>query len=239
MQRNVPHPLQPLPPPVGPAPAPAPAPVAGAGAGQGGHQACASCKHQRKKCSESCELAPYFPADRTREFGQVHKVYGVSNLTKMLKANDSIPERERCADTLMWEADWRSIDPANGCYNEVIRLKEENAMLRRVIRECGHCSRQPLPQPYRSPVPQPGRFWANGNNHNNNGGANLIRRGINNNGGDVGGAMHLAEVVPQHMVNYPLINNGNLINGYHNPHPPIYMHQPGGQGNNGHGALYH
>ncbi|XP_010916785.1 LOB domain-containing protein 28-like [Elaeis guineensis] len=234
MQRNVPYP------PAGPAQAPAAGAGAGVGAGQGGHQACASCKHQRKKCSESCELAPYFPADRTREFGQVHKVYGVSNLTKMLKANDTIPERERCAETLMWEAEWRNIDPANGCYNEVIRLRDENAMLRRVIGECIDCSRQPLPQPYHSPVQHPRRYPANGNDHNNNNNY-LIRQAINNNNGNIGGAMHHAEVVPpQHMVNYPP-NNGNVINGYHNPHhshPAIYMHGPGGQGNNGHGTFY-
>lgn len=226
MQRNVPYP------PVGPAPVPGPTQAAtgsGAGAaGQGGHQACASCKHQRKRCSESCELAPHFPADRTREFGQVHKVYGVSNLTKMLKANDSIPERQRCAETLMWEAEWRNIDPANGCYNEVTRLRDENAMLRRVIGECIHCSRRALPQTYRSPVQQPSRYIANN--------SNLIRQGTNNSDGNIGGAMHRAEVV-----NCPL-NNGNLINRYHDPHnshPPIFMHGPGGQGNNGHGAFYH
>ncbi|XP_017699884.2 LOB domain-containing protein 2-like [Phoenix dactylifera] len=222
MQNNIPHPLHPPAPPLGPAPAP----VAGAGAGHGGHQACAACKHQRKKCTGNCEMASYFPANRSREFGLVHRVFGVSNVTKMLKAVDSIPERERAAETLTWEAEWRIVDPSEGCYNEVIQLKYENAMLRDVIRSCGRCSHLALPPPYHSPVPQPERHRANGNNPNN-GGGNFIHNHEdiiinNNNNGNIGGGVGVAAMVHQQMINYP-VYNGDLINGYHHPHPLMYM----------------
>ncbi|KAG1330484.1 LOB domain-containing protein 2-like [Cocos nucifera] len=223
MQKNIPH----------PPPGPAPAPV-------GGHQACAACKHQRKKCTGNCDLASYFPADRMREFGLVHKVFGVSNLTKMLKAIDSIPDRERAVETLTWEAEWRNIDPSMGCYNEVMRLKHENALLRNVIRRCGNCSRLGLPPPYHPPVPQPKRHPANGDNHNN-GGRNLMRdhEGINNNNGNIGGGMGVVAMVPQQMINHP-VNHGNLINGYLDHLPSMSMPPlaNGGQRNIGPGALY-
>ncbi|XP_010904916.1 uncharacterized protein [Elaeis guineensis] len=243
MQRNISHPPQPLPPPPGPAPAPVAG--AGAGAGHGGHQACAACKHQRKKCTGNCELASYFPAERTREFGLVHKVFGISNLTKMLKAIDSIPDRELAVETLTWEAEWRNIDPSVGCYNEVMRLKHENAVLRDVIRRCGNCSRLRLPPPYHPPLPPPKRHPANGDHHNN-GGGNLMHdnEGINNNNGNIENLINngaVVAMVPQQMINHP-VNHGNLINGNRDHLSPMYMppleNGNGGQRNIGHGALY-
>ncbi|GAB2272664.1 LOB domain-containing protein 2 [Dionaea muscipula] len=97
---------------------------------QGTHQACAACKHQRKKCTEKCILAPFFAADKTREFQAVHKVFGVSNVQKIIKSL-SEEDRKRAADSLVWEAFCRQKDPVLGPYAEYMNL-----ILQRPITTC-------------------------------------------------------------------------------------------------------
>lgn len=89
-----------------------------------GAAACASCKHQRKKCTEKCILAPFFPVEKNREFQAVHKVFGVSNIAKTLK-NLNHEDRKRAADSLIWEAFCWQKDPINGPYGEHKRVFEE------------------------------------------------------------------------------------------------------------------
>ncbi|KQK03543.1 LOB domain-containing protein 7 [Brachypodium distachyon] len=101
-----------------------------AGIGNGGSGACAVCKHQRRKCEPNCELAAYFPANRMNDFRALHLVFGVANLTKLIKANATEEARRRAAETLTWEARWRERDPSEGCYREVSCLRRENAVLR-------------------------------------------------------------------------------------------------------------
>ncbi|KAH7533162.1 hypothetical protein FEM48_Zijuj04G0101100 [Ziziphus jujuba var. spinosa] len=93
----------------------------------GAQPACAACKHQRKKCQEGCILAPYFPAERSREFQAVHKVFGVSNVTKMVK-NIREEDRRRAVDSLVWEACCRQKDPVLGPYSEYKKVYEELKM---------------------------------------------------------------------------------------------------------------
>jgi hypothetical protein len=100
------------------------------GGGNGGRGACAVCKHQRRKCEPNCELATYFPAHRMNDFRALHLVFGVANLTKLIKANASDAARRRAAETLTWEARWRERDPSDGCYREVSCLRRDNAVLR-------------------------------------------------------------------------------------------------------------
>ncbi|KAK2665829.1 hypothetical protein Ddye_004403 [Dipteronia dyeriana] len=93
------------------------------------HPACAACKHQRKKCSDECILAPYFPANRSREFQAVHKFFGVSNVTKIVR-NAKEEDRHKVADSLIWEALCRQKDPVLGPYGEFKRLYEELKLYR-------------------------------------------------------------------------------------------------------------
>lgn len=95
-----------------------------------GGGACAVCKHQRRKCEPNCELAAYFPANRMNDFRALHLVFGVANLTKLIKANATEAARRRAAETLTWEARWRERDPSEGCYREIAGLRRENAALR-------------------------------------------------------------------------------------------------------------
>ncbi|KAL3583919.1 hypothetical protein D5086_014980 [Populus alba] len=46
---------------------------------------CAACKLLRRRCAQDCVFAPYFPADEPQKFASVHKVFGASNVNKMLQ----------------------------------------------------------------------------------------------------------------------------------------------------------
>lgn len=45
---------------------------------------CAACKSLRRRCPPDCVLAPYFPSTNPERFSCVHKVFGASNITRML-----------------------------------------------------------------------------------------------------------------------------------------------------------
>jgi len=51
----------------------------------GGGSPCASCKLLRRRCTKDCIFAPFFPADDPHKFAIVHKVFGASNVSKMLQ----------------------------------------------------------------------------------------------------------------------------------------------------------
>lgn len=46
---------------------------------------CAACKLLRRRCAKDCVFAPHFPADDPQKFASVHKVFGASNVSKMLQ----------------------------------------------------------------------------------------------------------------------------------------------------------
>ncbi|CAI8586883.1 unnamed protein product [Vicia faba] len=68
---------------------------------------CAACKSQRRKCPSDCIFFPYFPANDPQRFAYVHKIYGGSNVGKMLK---QLPYyvREHAANSLYLEAKYES-----------------------------------------------------------------------------------------------------------------------------------
>ncbi|GFZ05773.1 LOB domain-containing protein 4 [Actinidia rufa] len=56
---------------------------------QGAATPCAACKLLRRRCAQDCVFAPYFPADEPQKFASVHKVFGASNVNKMLQVQFS------------------------------------------------------------------------------------------------------------------------------------------------------
>ncbi|XP_073140458.1 LOB domain-containing protein 10 isoform X2 [Henckelia pumila] len=75
---------------------------------------CAACKCLRRKCTQECVFAPYFPPDNPQKFTNVHKVFGASNVAKLL--NELNPsQREDAVNSLAYEADYRLRDPVYGC----------------------------------------------------------------------------------------------------------------------------
>ncbi|CAM0875881.1 unnamed protein product [Alopecurus aequalis] len=88
---------------------------------------CAACKLLRRKCTQGCVFAPYFPPDQPARFANVHKVFGASNVSKLLNELPVV-QREDAVNSLAYEAEARLRDPVYGCvaYISVLqrRIKE-------------------------------------------------------------------------------------------------------------------
>ncbi|KAF7039109.1 hypothetical protein CFC21_049167 [Triticum aestivum] len=96
----------------------------GAGGVCGTGSPCAACKFLRRKCQPDCVFAPYFPPDNPQKFVHVHRVFGASNVTKLL--NELHPyQREDAVNSLAYEADMRLRDPVYGCV-AVISILQRN-----------------------------------------------------------------------------------------------------------------
>ncbi|KAF6137492.1 hypothetical protein GIB67_031771 [Kingdonia uniflora] len=85
---------------------------------------CAACKFLRRKCQPECVFAPYFPPDQPQKFANVHKVFGASNVTKLL--NELHPhQREDAVNSLAYEAEQRLRDPVYGCVGIISLLQHQ------------------------------------------------------------------------------------------------------------------
>ncbi|KAH7839076.1 hypothetical protein Vadar_034585 [Vaccinium darrowii] len=85
--------------------------------------ACASCRHQRKKCPESCVMAPHFPAFRADDFLAVHKMFGIANVTKTIRSLD-FAQQQDAIKSFVWEANAWVQDGFRGPYGRVRRLED-------------------------------------------------------------------------------------------------------------------
>ncbi|KAK9059708.1 hypothetical protein SSX86_020412 [Deinandra increscens subsp. villosa] len=85
---------------------------------------CAACKLMKRKCTSGCLLAPYFQADEPKKFAMVHKVFGASNVTKIL---NEVPKSQRqdAVDSLVFEAEERLKDPVYGCIGAITSLQDK------------------------------------------------------------------------------------------------------------------
>ncbi|KAL8147984.1 LOB domain-containing protein 12 [Apium graveolens] len=89
---------------------------------------CASCKLLRRRCAKDCIFAPYFPPDNPHKFAIVHKVFGASNVSKMLQ---EIPVQQRgdAVSSLVFEANARLRDPVYGCVGAISYLQNQVSQL--------------------------------------------------------------------------------------------------------------
>ncbi|KAK4253489.1 hypothetical protein QN277_010153 [Acacia crassicarpa] len=89
---------------------------------------CAACKLIRRRCAPDCLFAPYFPADQPHKFASVHKVFGASNVNKMLQ---ELPEEQRsdAVSSMVYEANARMRDPVYGCVGAISCLQQQVAVL--------------------------------------------------------------------------------------------------------------
>ncbi|CAJ1978417.1 unnamed protein product [Sphenostylis stenocarpa] len=96
---------------------------------QGAMSPCAACKHLRRRCAQDCVFAPYFPADEPHKFASVHKVFGASNVNKMLQ---ELPEYQRsdAVSSMVYEANARVRDPVYGCVGAISSLQQQVDVLR-------------------------------------------------------------------------------------------------------------
>ncbi|XP_006360231.1 LOB domain-containing protein 36-like [Solanum tuberosum] len=85
---------------------------------------CAACKFLRRKCTQECVFAPYFPPDQPRKFENVHKVFGASNVAKLLNELNAT-QREDAVNSLAYEAEYRLRDPVYGCVGLISILQHK------------------------------------------------------------------------------------------------------------------
>ncbi|CAJ2660637.1 unnamed protein product [Trifolium pratense] len=85
---------------------------------------CAACKILRRRCAEKCMLAPYFPPTQPSKFTTAHRVFGASNIIKILQ---ELPESERAdaVNSMVYEASARIRDPVYGCAGTICHLQKQ------------------------------------------------------------------------------------------------------------------
>ncbi|KAK1553142.1 hypothetical protein Q3G72_029592 [Acer saccharum] len=91
---------------------------------QGAASPCAACKLLRRRCAQDCVFAPYFPADEPQKFANVHKVFGASNVNKMLQELE-VHERGDAVSSMVYEANARVRDPVYGCVGAISSLQHQ------------------------------------------------------------------------------------------------------------------
>ncbi|GLJ11607.1 hypothetical protein SUGI_0172520 [Cryptomeria japonica] len=79
---------------------------------------CIACKIQRRKCGDRCALAPYFPPNDRHKFLVVHKLFGTSNVAKILQ---DIPTKKRAkvVASVVYEASAGENNPIYGCVGAI------------------------------------------------------------------------------------------------------------------------
>ncbi|XP_062215032.1 LOB domain-containing protein 4-like [Phragmites australis] len=92
--------------------------------GGGASAPCAACKLLRRRCAAGCVFAPYFPPGEPHKFANVHKVFGASNVSKLLQ---EIPVQHRgdAVSSLVYEANARVRDPVYGCVGAISSLQQQ------------------------------------------------------------------------------------------------------------------
>ncbi|KAM7280041.1 hypothetical protein ACFE04_007175 [Oxalis oulophora] len=91
---------------------------------KGTTSACAACKYQRKKCSKNCPLSTYFPPHEPQKFQHAHRLFGVSNILKILKQVTD-EEKDDAMKSIIYEADIRARYPVNGCCFVISALEHQ------------------------------------------------------------------------------------------------------------------
>lgn len=85
---------------------------------------CAACKLLKRRCTPNCLFAPYFHSNECKKFAKVHKVFGASNVSKILI---EVPEKQRedTVNSLAYEAEARLRDPVYGCIGAIALLQRK------------------------------------------------------------------------------------------------------------------
>ncbi|XP_074562257.1 LOB domain-containing protein 12-like [Curcuma longa] len=97
-------------------------------AGNGSSSPCAACKLLRRRCAKDCIFAAYFPSDQPHKFYIVHKVFGASNVNKMLQELP-VHHRADAVSSLVYEASARMKDPVYGCVGAISYLQNQVSQL--------------------------------------------------------------------------------------------------------------
>nr|KYP71955.1 LOB domain-containing protein 11 [Cajanus cajan] len=77
----------------------------------------------RRRCDNNCLLAPYFPTQELHKFVGVHKVFGASNVIKMIQMVEE-RKREDAVKAMVYEATARLRDPVYGSAGSIYQLQK-------------------------------------------------------------------------------------------------------------------
>ncbi|KAL2508124.1 LOB domain-containing protein 25-like [Forsythia ovata] len=83
---------------------------------------CAACKLLRRRCTKDCIFLPYFPPSEPEKFAAVHRIFGASNISKMLQ-EIPVNDREDAVISLVYEATTRLKEPVYGCASLISSLQ--------------------------------------------------------------------------------------------------------------------
>lgn len=79
-----------------------------------------------------CIFAPYFPPEEPLKFTHVHKIFGASNISKLL--HEVLPhQREDTVNSLAYEAEARVRDPVYGCVGTISFLQMQVELLQKEL----------------------------------------------------------------------------------------------------------
>ncbi|WKA05771.1 hypothetical protein VitviT2T_023716 [Vitis vinifera] len=87
------------------------------------HQPCAACRMLRRRCDRDCILAPYFPSYEAEKFAGVHRVFGASNVIRMIQMVEE-SRREDAVKAIIYEATARLRDPVYGSAGAIFHLQK-------------------------------------------------------------------------------------------------------------------
>lgn len=83
-----------------------------------------ACEDLRQKCTEECVLAPYLPVNKPEKYTYLSTVYDISLVARFLM--DIEPsQRQKCVDSLCFEAEARLRDPIRGSAGLIHLLKRQ------------------------------------------------------------------------------------------------------------------
>ncbi|KAK1421075.1 hypothetical protein QVD17_23163 [Tagetes erecta] len=85
---------------------------------------CGACKMLRRRCVEKCVLAPHFPPTEPLKFIMAHRVFGASNIIKLLQELHE-SERADAVSSMVYEANARIINPVYGSVGTIFQLQNQ------------------------------------------------------------------------------------------------------------------
>lgn len=98
----------------------------------GAGSSCGACKFLRRRCIPDCMFAPYFSYEQAAaHFAAVHKVFGASNVSKML-LHLPLHSRGDAAAMICYEAFARMQDPVYGCVAHIFALQQQVSLQTRL-----------------------------------------------------------------------------------------------------------
>ncbi|XP_009417378.2 LOB domain-containing protein 20 [Musa acuminata AAA Group] len=90
---------------------------------------CGACKFLRRKCLPGCVFAAHFASEQgPARFAAVHKVFGASNVSKLLSIVPAGRQHDAVV-TICYEAQARLADPVYGCVSTILAMQQQVSAL--------------------------------------------------------------------------------------------------------------